>query len=449
MTTLSDITPKDSETVRLIYEQYKKSGDAESSRGYLGASIIGHPCERYLWYYFRGCCVSNIDGRTYRLFETGDLAEARFCENLRSIGCEVHDLDASGEQFAVSALGGHFSGHMDAAILGVPEAPKTWHNGEFKTHNSKSFAKLKKKGVEKAKPQHYAQMQIYMHLAGMTRALYLAVNKDTDELHSERIRYDKLFCECLMERAERVITWTEPPERISKRADWYECSWCGAKEICWGEAGRTPSGVGYWAGYLPALPVVHISCRQCCHATPKMDGCARWECEKHKRSLSYEDQKKACDDHLVLPGLIGFAQPLDYDDGCIVFNGEGGQWKHGRGGYSTKELMVMSPSDLTNPMIGKAKDLFGAEVISESLPDDIISRYPLEECRQVFNGPVGLCKEKWWQVYKEDLDKLAPIKAHEGFNFRAAEYENGRCVILWTEMKSIGSSNCEIREGIV
>ena len=33
-------------------------------------------------------------------------------------------------------------------------------------------------------------MQSYMHLAGLERAFYLAVNKNTDELYQERIRYD-------------------------------------------------------------------------------------------------------------------------------------------------------------------------------------------------------------------------------------------------------------------
>ena len=46
--------------------------------------------------------------------------------------------------------------------LGIPEAPKTWHVLEFKTHNSKSFAKLEKEGVQKSNPMHYAQMQVYM-----------------------------------------------------------------------------------------------------------------------------------------------------------------------------------------------------------------------------------------------------------------------------------------------
>ena len=197
MTDVTKYLPQESPVVDAIYAWHKQQGDAEPSRGYCGASEIGHPCERYLWYKIRNCCKEDISGRVYRLFETGDLAESRFVKELRAIDCEVHEVDEHGNQFAVYAHGGHFSGHMDSAILGIPGAEKTWHVGEFKTHSKKNFTKLKC-GVKNAFPKHYAQMQAYMHKTGMKRALYLAVNKDTDELYAERIHYDKEFSEGLM-----------------------------------------------------------------------------------------------------------------------------------------------------------------------------------------------------------------------------------------------------------
>ena len=51
--------------------------------------------------------------------------------------------------------------------LGLLEAPKTWHVAEFKTHSAKSFAELVAKGVVLAKPQHAAQMQVYMQLLSL------------------------------------------------------------------------------------------------------------------------------------------------------------------------------------------------------------------------------------------------------------------------------------------
>src|SRR5690606_10943785 len=48
---------------------------------------------------------------------------------------------------------------------------------EFKTHNTKSFVNLVNIGVREAKPEHWSQMQVYMHKRGLKHALYMAVNK--------------------------------------------------------------------------------------------------------------------------------------------------------------------------------------------------------------------------------------------------------------------------------
>jgi hypothetical protein len=452
MTEITKLLPTESKTVEAIYDAHKKRGDSEKPRGYLGASIIGHSCERYLWYTFRFCCQPEFSGRMYRLFETGDCEEARFVNDLRSIGCTVHDTDESGQQFAVSALGGHFSGHMDGCILGVMEAPKTWHVCEFKTHCNKSFTKLKRDGVKKAKPQHYAQMMVYMGLAGvqeatisykeripgMTRALYLAVNKDTDELYSERVRFDKAEFDALMERAERIITATAPPARISERPDYYECSYCDAKEICFGSD-------------KSALPIPAINCRQCCHATPQMDGNARWTCSKHGRGLSDTDQNAACGDHLVLPGLIHFADPINASSDHIEFDNRNEQqanttWTHGKGGFATKELMVLPISALTNPMLTGAKELFGS--LAEKCGMGIICRYPESDSRIIWRGKQDQLTTEWNEIYKIHITQDSQLAKEDGMIHQAVEFEGGRIAIIWTDPLRKADYDAEIREGI-
>lgn len=424
---MGDITkfvPEKSLTVKRIFEEYKKVGDSESTRGYLGASIIGHPCERYLWYYFRQCCKSSFSGRMYRLFETGDLAEFRFTKNLRDIKCEVHDTDANGEQFEVLALGGHFSGHMDGCALGVPEAPKTWHVLEFKTNNAKSFRKLEKNGVQKSKPLHYAQMQVYMHLTGMTRALYLASNKDTDDLYSERIRYDKVFADNLMQKAERVIKASSPPERAFNRRDYYECGWCDAQSICWGPVSPEP-----------ALPVSSLSCRQCCHATPLLgtsDSRAAWEC-----SLLAKSADAPCKCHLCLPGLFSFAKPEGYEKNLegyesIVFKNEDGtSWRHGNADncFRSEELMKLPANQLANPIVGSIKKLFKAEVTD--CQNDILARYPKEDIETLWEGRESEIVQAWMEVFHEDLNKLEPIATCSFSDYSVAEVSGGRIAIVW------------------
>lgn len=289
---MADITKyaKDDKTLKAIYEGIKSKHD-KKPRCYLGASIIGKPCARQLWYDFRWVYFEELDGRLLRLFETGHLEEPRMVKNLRDIGIEVHDIDdRTGEQFAVSFCGGHFRGHADGVALGILEAPKTWHLLEFKTHNDKSFTKLVVEGVEKSKPMHFAQMQVYMHGLGLKRAYYLAKNKNDDNLYMERFYYDKDVAERYIERAERIIFANEPPIKISERPDWFECKFCPYTNYCHGSIDVLP-------GILP-----NINCRTCIHSTPQQDG--TWLCEHHNQTLNYDKQMLGCDDHRWIPHLL-------------------------------------------------------------------------------------------------------------------------------------------------
>ena len=103
----------------------------------------------------------------------------------------------------------------DGACIGLPDAPQTWHVIEMKTHGKKSFDELTAKGVQTAKPEHYAQMQCYMAWSGMTRALYMAVCKDDDRMHLERIDYDREAADRLFVKAQRIIDAPEPLPGIS------------------------------------------------------------------------------------------------------------------------------------------------------------------------------------------------------------------------------------------
>jgi len=165
----------------------------------------------------------------------------------------------------------------------VPESSK-WHLLEFKTSNDKGFRALKKEGVEQNKPQHYAQMQVGMELAGLNRAMYLAVNKNSDEMYGERLHRDEQHAQSLLDRAEKVVFSEEPLERISDRSDWFECKFCDMHALCHG------------------TKVAEVNCRTCVHSTPERDG--TWSCAKHGTTLSTEEQRKGCDRHLMRPSLV-------------------------------------------------------------------------------------------------------------------------------------------------
>ncbi|MBX6324328.1 MAG: PD-(D/E)XK nuclease family protein, partial [Rhodospirillaceae bacterium] len=295
-----------SPTVEAIYAAYEADAGA-ALRDHLGASLIGKACERALWYDFHWATLPALPGRILRLFETGQLEEARLVRNLRRTGATVLDLDpATGRQWRVEALGGHFAGSLDAVALGLLEAPRTWHVVEFKTHSARSFAGLKRDGVRAAKPRHWAQMQVYMHLTGLTRALYVAVCKDTDEIHTERVRADPAEGERLLAKAKRVIEAPRPPARIADDPDWWECRLCEHRALCHDGA------------------AAHVSCRTCLHATPVADG--TWHCARWGTVLSPRDQRQGCERHLYVPDLVP-GEVEDAGDDWVAYRlPDGGRW---------------------------------------------------------------------------------------------------------------------------
>jgi hypothetical protein len=294
-------------TLSAIYAAYEQDA-SNGFRDHLGASIIGKPCERALWYDFRWVTRPNFPGRILRLFETGELEEARLVRNLRRTGATVLDRDPeTGRQWRVEAHQGHFGGSLDAVAIGLIEAPKTWHVVEFKTHGTKSFVGLRQKGVAAAKPQHWAQMQVYMHLTGLTRALYVAVCKDTDELHIERIRADGHAAERLLNKAARIIGTGRPPTRISEDPAWWECRLCDHHGVCHGDV------------------AAEITCRSCLHSTP-IDG--GWHCARFDRPLGRDEQHHACPKHLFIPDLVP-GEPVDAGEDHVVYRlADGTTWSN-------------------------------------------------------------------------------------------------------------------------
>lgn len=260
-------------------------------------SSIGHPCERHLWYRWRWAHhPEEFDGRKLRLFHTGHAEEARMVAWLRLAGVEVQAFDPeTGQQWEVVALDGHFAGHLDGIATGILEAPKTPHLLECKTHNAKSFAQLVKHGVAVSKPEHVAQMQVYMHLKGLTRAFYLAKHKDTDELYAERVHYDAAQAGALMAKAERIKEASTAPARVSDDPDYFLCRAfdCPSYRIC--------------HGGQRALR----NCRTCLHSEPISHG--NWFCHRHKTALTKDTQRAGCANHLYLPALVPGEQ-IDADE---------------------------------------------------------------------------------------------------------------------------------------
>jgi hypothetical protein len=259
-----------------------------------------------------------------RLFETGHREEARLIAELRAAGHRVDDRDpTSRRQWAVSAYGGHFRGHLDGRIWLEGE----WCVLETKTANTKSWRAIHKHGVAKEKPVHYAQMQFYMGLTEMRRALYLCVCKENDDIHEELVDFDEPRFRELMDGARSTIEAIEPPERFRDDPAYYLCLWCPHHGLC----------------HDTAAP--RIDCRTCLHSSPDTD-CGGWRCELAVDPIPDAVLQRGCPRHLFLPVLLErrLGGVVGYDDApstpCSWVEYQHGT-RAGDGGLSSAQIVEM------------------------------------------------------------------------------------------------------------
>ena len=195
--------PEPNHTARAAIDRHHEARP-DGNRYHLGASLLGHHCDRWLWLTFRWAVKEQFSGRMLRLFRRGQNEEEVVVSDLRAIGCDVQDIDDNGRQMRVD-FGKHVSGSMDGKVhSGLPEAPHKPHILEIKTHSLKSFKSLLKDGLKKSKPMHWAQCQVYMHGTGIDRAFYFAVCKDDDSIFTDRVRYEQKAATRLIDRGHRI-----------------------------------------------------------------------------------------------------------------------------------------------------------------------------------------------------------------------------------------------------
>jgi len=228
-----------------------KEREGEDVRRYLGASRLGMPCGRALQYEYLHLPVDEgreFSGRLLRIFEVGHVLEDLAIRWLRLAGFEIYTRKANGGQFGFSVAGGRIQGHVDGILNGGPEAlgfgyPMLF---EFKTMADKHWKACVKSGVAVSKPIYAAQMAIYQaymeaSVPGISQnpALFMAINKDTQELWFELVPFDGGLAQRMSDRAVHVISATEAGEilpRFAMTPTHQECKFCSWQDRCWKDA---------------------------------------------------------------------------------------------------------------------------------------------------------------------------------------------------------------------
>ncbi len=263
--------------IKLIDEGYD-ADRKEKSRQYIGASIVGNPCDVLLSFSLRGFPNDEPNPRLKRIFALGHMLEDVVVNDMKKrAGVQVWEVDGlTGKQHTYEAHGGHVVCHTDGL---VELEDKNLRILEVKSMNDASFNKFKKSGVKISHPSYFAQCQMMMGLSdGLTETLFIAINKNNSEYHAEIVELDTFEWAYLRERIERAINGQG--KKISKDGTDWRCKGCFKNSVCW--QGKE----------------VEPACNFCSHAVAVDSGNKDWFCSKHDKKA-----REVCDDFLVFKPL--------------------------------------------------------------------------------------------------------------------------------------------------
>lgn len=226
-------------TLAAIDKILEQTTNGQPKRTYIGASSIGDPCPRKLWYRYHTAMVETFSADIIRKFNDGHRCEDVMAEHLRMVpGIQLWTHKEDGNQWGF--VDGPFAGHYDGVILGLLQAPTTPHVWEHKStavDNYNKLAKLKhtdeKTALEKWNQTYYAQAVINMHKAGCSRHYLTVSTPGLRDYMSVRTEENPAMAEALIMKAKRIAESSEPPERIGG-PDFYICKWCAFYGACHG-----------------------------------------------------------------------------------------------------------------------------------------------------------------------------------------------------------------------
>ncbi|AQQ02415.1 hypothetical protein B0E33_01420 [Roseibium algicola] len=317
---MAAIPQRRSPTIDAIYQVYEqREAEREGERDFIGIYDIGHVCRRRPWYAFRWAHEpERKTGERLREFRLIQLHRKQVIADLKALGLDVTDVTYDGFYLKFDLVGDHVRTENLITATGVIEAPKARHVVEIHSLRSKDYKTVISKGLKEGKPDRYVKLQLSMHGAAIDRGLYVAEERETGQIHIERVHYDPVFSGERMAQAENIVRNNHAPPKLHedpmhKMA--FKCGSCPAYGVCHG---------GAWP---------RTNCRTCLHSTPSMDGDGGWHCGRHGHFLTTEDQKTGCPNHLFIPDLVPGKQ-IDADpeaETVTYLLPSGQEWTDGTG----------------------------------------------------------------------------------------------------------------------
>ena len=194
---------------------YYASQAESKTRGYIGASILGHGCERRIWLDWKGC-QPPVNTTPIEILKTGS-REEKF------------DRGRHEEERLIKALQGAGNLVLDRLVI--------------KTTQEKYFNALVKNGVQKTFANYYLQCQMYMHFFKIPRTLFLAVNKNNGEIYQVVLEEDEAAIEMGLRKINKIISHgKDMPAALADANDVppkMPCQYCDFVSFCYQKQGET------------------------------------------------------------------------------------------------------------------------------------------------------------------------------------------------------------------
>lgn len=253
----------------------------------LGPSSLDTDCDRAVWYQFRWVLPAD-SGRTprmLRLLEHGRIMEDQYAGLLAKLkGFQLWTVDpnakpsAKNKQFGGRSVGDHVGFYLDGICHLPPEYPELgFMPVEFKTAGTGRMFTLTKEDVRVGKSEHYDQMSYYGLKYQMHYGLYMAMNKNDDDLTLQVVELDWGKAEAMDRRMTDIIRSQKPPTRIKENATYFVCKMCKSHAVC-----------HQGAAYLK-------NCRSCEYGEPIPGG--QWTCNLRSATIPRDVVTVGCDQY--------------------------------------------------------------------------------------------------------------------------------------------------------
>lgn len=225
---MNDLTPYINPTKNAIDEfcNYAYGFDAKGTT--INSYDLGGECDRASWYKNKGHGNKVFDARMFRYFQSNKEIKRRVISFLDACDIKVWDQSKkiSFSNFKATTI-------IDGLCLGVKEARTKNHLLFIRPMQEKAFNDIAKSGLSR---KDMIKANVDMRLLGLDRCLFIAVNRNNEELHVERLKSNNQFADAQILKADRITSLETPPARIgSGKPSWFQCKMCEHKDHCFEE----------------------------------------------------------------------------------------------------------------------------------------------------------------------------------------------------------------------